>query len=50
MPQVERKPTLVPYSEVLAEQQLVSFTPAKEKKTGKWAFPAYGEEPYRTGR
>jgi hypothetical protein len=49
MPQIDlqasRKPTMIPYDSVYAAERLV--LPAA-KQTGKWVYPAYGEQARRT--
>jgi hypothetical protein len=45
-PQSARKPTLIPYDSVYPAERLVSLPAAKE--TGKWVYPAYGEQARRT--
>jgi len=52
MPQTfeDARPTLAPRSRPQAEETVVSLKPrlAEEKKSGKWNFPAYGEQATRS--
>jgi hypothetical protein len=46
MPEVKPGPASTPNAKVPAEGIPVSLTPGA-KKSGKWAYPAYGEQPRR---
>jgi hypothetical protein len=48
----DARPTVIPYSKLAPGEKLVSLqpkekSPSQEKKTGKWNYPAYGEQPTR---
>jgi hypothetical protein len=45
VPQAARKPTVIPYYSLQASERYVSLPAAK--KSGKWSYPAYGEQPSR---
>lgn len=48
----EARPALLPRATPLAAETLVSLKPQQpeQKKSGKWTFPAYGEQPTRSSK
>jgi hypothetical protein len=49
MPRADPAST-VPRLRPVPEARVVALSPASAPRAGKWEFPAYGEQPRRTGR